>query len=184
MWQRWNQSTHIFEKSDDNGQNWVPMPLSADIITEGTISASRLPTLEPFPVGSIFISVVSTNPSALLGYGTWSAFATGRMLVGINGADADFDTVEETGGSKTHAHTGPSHTHPVTVDASAALSTGGIIDDGGSVSGGGVGSGSDHHHGIAPHAHTASTTASGTGATSTDSNMPPYVVVYMWKRTA
>ena len=42
MWQRWNQTTHIFEKSDDDGANWVPLPLDASILTEGTIPPSVL----------------------------------------------------------------------------------------------------------------------------------------------
>jgi len=37
VWQRWNQTTHIFEKSENNGASWVPLPLSASIITEGAI---------------------------------------------------------------------------------------------------------------------------------------------------
>lgn len=42
MWQRWNTSTHIFEKSDDDGAIWVPLPLSAAIITEGSLADARL----------------------------------------------------------------------------------------------------------------------------------------------
>lgn len=42
MWQRWNQSTHIFEKSDDNGAIWVPLPLSSAILTEGIVNPDRL----------------------------------------------------------------------------------------------------------------------------------------------
>lgn len=58
--------------------------------------------VQAFPVGSIFISVDSTNPATTLGYGTWVAFGAGRTLVGFDSGDALFDTVEETGGAKTH----------------------------------------------------------------------------------
>src|SRR3990172_5507683 len=74
-----------------------------------------------WPIGSIFTAVVSTNPGTLLGFGTWSAFGAGRVLVGLDSGDADFDTVEETGGAKTvtldatmipaHTHTQNAHTH-------------------------------------------------------------------------
>lgn len=56
---------------------------------------------EAFPVGSVFIAVVSTDPATLLGYGTWAAFGAGRVMVGLNAGDADFDAAEKTGGAKT-----------------------------------------------------------------------------------
>lgn len=56
-----------------------------------------------WPIGSVFISVVSTNPATLLGFGTWSAFGAGRVLVGLDSGDTNFDVAEETGGAKTVA---------------------------------------------------------------------------------
>jgi hypothetical protein len=61
------------------------------------------PGAEAFPVGAVFLSLVSTNPATLLGYGTWNAIGAGRVLVGLDAGDPDFDTDGETGGAKTIA---------------------------------------------------------------------------------
>lgn len=125
---------------------------------------------EAFPVGSVFIAVVSTNPGTLLGYGTWSAFAAGRMLVGIDAGDTDFDTAEETGGTKTHTLTEaeiPAHSHVEQAPSSASSGAMRFAVDtnaSGTVSAG------------------ISTEATGGGGPH--NNMPPYITCYMWKRTA
>lgn len=85
---------------------------------------------QAFPVGSVFIAVVSTNPATLLGYGTWSAFGAGRVMVGFDSGQTEFDTVEETGGAKTVASAGnntgaavadhAAHTHSVTSNVAVA----------------------------------------------------------------
>lgn len=144
---------------------------------------------EAFPVGSVFLSVVSTNPSALLGYGTWAAFAAGRMLVGVDSADPDFATVEVTGGSKTHTLTEselPSHTHAVTdpghthVENSNGATTGGLR--------GWAAADTSTNNPTATGYSTASATTGislgSTGGGSAHNNLPPYITVYMWKRTA
>jgi len=59
-----------------------------------------------WPVGSIFLSAVATDPAALLGFGTWTAIGAGRVLVGQDAAQTEFDTLGETGGSKTSTPSG------------------------------------------------------------------------------
>lgn len=73
-----------------------------------------------YPIGSIYESVNSTNPSSFMG-GTWEAFGAGRVTVGIDTSNSNFNTVKKTGGSATfnnahthtmaHTHTINSHTH-------------------------------------------------------------------------
>ena len=43
MWKRWHPTTHIWERSVDNGLNWNPLPLNASTINEGSFAAARLP---------------------------------------------------------------------------------------------------------------------------------------------
>ena len=86
-----------------------------------------------WPVGSIFFAAVSTNPATLLGFGTWSAIGAGRVLIGIDAGDADFDTLGETGGAKTTAHahgagslatsSGSAHSHGAGTIATVAESS-------------------------------------------------------------
>jgi len=137
-----------------------------------------------YPVGSIYTNAsVSTNPATLLGFGTWTAFGAGRVLVGFDSSNVLFDTAEETGGSAnatlpSHTHTAtvtdPSHTHTVVV----------TVAGGGSVFGGtSVGAASNSN--TTASAVTGITVANSTeGASATNANYQPYITVYMWKRTA
>jgi len=125
---------------------------------------------EAFPVGSVFIAVVSTNPGTLLGYGTWSAFGAGRMLVGLDSGQTEFDVVEETGGTKTHTLLEseiPAHVHAENAPTSASGGALRLAVD--TNASGSVAAGLD-------------TASAGGGAAH--NNLPPYIVVYMWKRTA
>lgn len=47
-----------------------------------------------YPVGSIYMSANSTNPKNLFG-GTWVAWGTGRVPIGVNASDSDFSSVEK-----------------------------------------------------------------------------------------
>lgn len=150
-----------------NGITWI----------SSTPAASTTILSAVYPIGSVYISVVSTSPATLFGFGTWAAFATGRTLVGIDANQAEFNTVEETGGATTHALSEaemPAHKH---ISGSAEFN-------------------SNSAYGVAPsgpagninqqnettgdnHAYTSTT-----GSGSAHNNLQPYIVVYMWKRTA
>lgn len=70
--------------------------------TESEIAASA--GLSAYPVGSIYLAVVSTNPATFFG-GTWVTWGTGRVPVAIDTSQTEFNTVEKTGGEKTHMQT-------------------------------------------------------------------------------
>lgn len=55
-----------------------------------------------YPVGSIYMSVNSVNPSALLG-GVWEAWGAGRVPVSVDAGQTEFAEAELTGGEKEHA---------------------------------------------------------------------------------
>lgn len=135
-----------------------------------------------YPVGSIYVNAgVSTNPGTLLGFGTWTAFGAGKVMVGLNGSDSLFDTLEETGGSKdsvvvshTHSITDPGHSHTQTVGYFTA-------------------SGADAGYNPSSPVQTTSNTinsattgisVNSTGSSGTNANLQPYITVAMWKRTA
>jgi hypothetical protein len=127
-----------------------------------------------YPVGSIYMNATnSTNPATLLGFGTWSSFGAGRVLIGLDSGDSDFNSAEETGGSKTHTLTEsqiPSHRHQVgSNDSSAGF--GGAAGNQEFVQNFGSGIGNPCN-------------TSFTGGGSAHNNVQPYIVVYMWKRTA
>jgi hypothetical protein len=81
-----------------------------------------------FPVGYIYISIDGTDPSTVLGYGTWAAFGAGRTLVSLNPADPDFDTAEELRGAKTVASAG-SVAAPTLSGSSGSATTGITVSD-------------------------------------------------------
>ena len=129
-----------------------------------------------YPIGSIYMSVNSTNPSSLFG-GTWVAWGTGRVPVGINTSDTNFNTVEKTGGEKTHTLTVnemPSHKHkadgttPAISYYHAETSGDGFVVT--------SGSSSTSRYLIKKRDET--------GGGQAHNNLQPYITCYMWKRTA
>lgn len=144
-----------------------------------------------YPVGSIYTNAgVTTNPATLLGFGTWTAFGAGRVMVGLNGSDTLFDALEETGGSKdatvvSHTHlatstvTDPGHVHAA---SSGQFSISGNAQF--SYGGGGSSLGLSTNTATASTGITVATTVASTGSSGANANLQPYITVAMWKRTA
>jgi hypothetical protein len=141
-----------------------------------------------YPVGSIYINATSaSNPSTLLGFGTWTAFGAGRVMVGLDGSDALFDTAEETGGSKnavlvSHTHTAtstvtdPGHQHNQTGSANAGAGGDPLAAQNQNIT--------INLTRAATTGITVATTNSTEGVSGTNANVQPFIVVRMWKRTA
>lgn len=157
-----------------------------------------------YPVGSVYISVNETSPANLFG-GTWEQIS-GRFLL----ASGDGYSSGATGGEASHTLTAsemPSHTHSGTTASAGAHSHGygsgkyiHLTTDGdtaadtygGNASGSGYKiprskSSKSYSHGSntesgGAHSHSFTTGSAGSG--SAHNNMPPYLVVNVWKRTA
>jgi hypothetical protein len=208
-------SNAIASKADINSASLTGTP-TAPTASSGTNTTQLATTAfvtaalgAIYPVGSIYINATSaSNPSTLLGFGTWTAFGAGRVLVGLDASDALFDTAEETGGSKDAIVVSHTHTLTGTTDSEAAhqhfiarnveagnegsLSASNYMAKRGSF-------GSDYNYDPASstseanvgltsnagaHEHTVSGTTASAGSSGTNANVQPYITVRMWKRTA
>ncbi len=125
-----------------------------------------------YPVGSLYSSTLATNPAAALG-GTWAAFGEGKVMVGI-ASSGTFATAGATGGAETHALSlaeMPVHTHELLIGQGSGPNSDGLVNTGWSV-------------GNYNNDMSGTNSVQLTGGTDSHNNLQPYVVVYMWKRTA
>lgn len=125
-----------------------------------------------YPIGSVYTNATNNaNPATLLGFGTWAAFAAGRVPVGIDSTQTEFDTAGETGGAKTHSHWTSTSSTPSGDQASQVGNANGATR---------TVSRTFRHYG----AGTQYTDNVVEKASAPESSLQPYVVVYMWRRTA
>lgn len=155
-----------------------------------------------WPVGSVFTSVVETNPHVMLGFGVWQRFAQGRMLVGQDPQDPMFDNAGHEAGAKFRVPGGtvsqPTFTGtPVATSSVSAGTPAGSINNHTTAADSNTTGGTAKVTGPATHSftgtalpgHTHSVTAAGSVSQPTFSGNPmsvmnPYIVVYFWKRVA
>lgn len=175
-----------------------------DVTFEGAVSFSSLTWLRDliYPVGSIRMTTDPTGATTFLG-GTWELWGSGRVPVGVDPNDRDFNDAELTGGAKTvtlstanlpsHYHTlssgtataaeAAAHTHQAASGTYKVGSGSGsnykYLTNGGSTDPATTGSGGGHTHTITLSGNTGSR-----GSGTAHSNMQPYITCYFYKRTA
>ena len=196
-----DSTTTLTNKSIDSANNTITNIVNADVKSDAAIDATKIAngtisntefqylngvssniqtqldtktTLQAvYPVGSIYISVSSTNPASIFGFGTWTtANTTGRMLIGVQSSNARWNTPLETGGSETVTLTEnqiPSHRHGGIYPSGASGSFSQAFDV-------------DHPQTGADLLNQKYTNY--TGGNASHDNMPPFLAVYMWRRTA
>jgi hypothetical protein len=144
-----------------------------DIASQNFVNTRNFATLDDiYPVGSIYLTASAVSPSTSFG-GSWVRYAEGKCLFGVDDTDTDF-ALETTGGVKevvlTEAQM-PSHTHTF---GDKVRTTG---TDGG-------------HHSynfiqpIIAGITSQNNTTDATGGGQAHENLPPYIAIYIWKRTA
>ena len=125
-----------------------------------------------YPIGSVNISFSPTDPSTYFG-GTWERIK-GRFLLS---ADDSTYQINNTGGEATHKLTTnemPSHSHGLSKTVPYGVP---YNDTGGNLCG---------NNGSGPYfreTYNPPWTVNNSGGGQAHNNMPPYIVVYMWKRT-
>jgi len=153
-----------------------------------------------YPVGAIYMSTNSQNPSTTFGVGTWEEWGQGRVPVGVKSTDALFNVFEKTGGSKDAVVV--EHGHVAASNSSTSIT---MTDPGHDHGYKKFNSASDVHSiegdkkgwenypedtdksytGITISASTTtSTTIHNSGVSGENKNIQPYITCYMWKRTA
>lgn len=153
-----------------------------------------------YPVGKIIMSTTNTNPSTYLGFGTWELWGSGRVPVGVDTEQTEFNSSEKEGGEKTHTLNVteiPTHSHLVqggtSYDGShihripfnlSNKESPGYIDY---FNYGGYDYASFYpptQPGGGSHSHTMNFVSQNTGGGLAHNNLQPYITCYMWKRTA
>ena len=131
-----------------------------------------------FPIGSTYITQTNQNPSEILEFGIWERF-NGKISLGLDETEEDFDTIGKTGGEKEHILTISElagHRHVGIYNNSNSWSSSVNQDSSETTIG--------YQSTTAPIQGSENTMMTGVaGESQPHNNMPPYEIVgYMWIR--
>lgn len=192
-----------FLKKEENLADLPDKPAARDNLGLSDTQIRAICASAFFPVGHVLFTTNSANPASYIGTGTWELYAQGRTIFGFQSSDSDFNTSNGTGGAKTQTLTInnlPAHTHSTPAHSLTTGSAGAHVHElaakaageggGGAQAGGSSAVGQNWVTETKPagaHTHSVNIPASVTGSTGSGqafSKLPPYVVTYIWRRTA
>lgn len=132
--------------------------------------------LATYPVGTIIETTSEVSPAQLYG-GTWEEFGKGKVLVGRDTSDSDFNTILKTGGEKQHKlseNEMPGHNHDTLYSNQtySQLHSGDILNLPNYVT---------HTNNVQSYGYV---TSGYRGGNQPHNNLQPYIVVYRWRRIA
>ena len=157
----------------------------------GNVYLNGGPLTPMFPIGYIYISVDPTEPETLFGYGTWERIQDVFLLsagsaysAGSTGGEAEHALTIKELAKHSHAQmkAGDSRNHHPDVSSSNEYSTIAYSGDGSATTSTQVTGIADYYQDAYGARYPIATQTTGTG--QAHNNMPPYLAVYMWKRTA
>ena len=127
-----------------------------------------------YPVGSIYMSATLSTASQVQNQfgGTWVAWGSGQVPVGVDTSQTEFNAVEKTGGSKTvtlEVSQIPAHNHTFYSGRWAWSETAG---------------GGDIINSQSETSYRFTRTTGDKGGGGAHNNLQPYITCYMYKRTA
>lgn len=200
--------TSVYDRSNAFSVKWDGVPYCRNLNNDYGSIFNLI-----YPVGSIYMSVNSVSPATLFG-GTWERIQDRFLLAagstysaGGTGGSADAVVVSHTHSTSGTAASNGAHTHSVSGTAASAgahthsmnnlwsngsgSSTAYTMQSNRTLTTRNTASAGAHTHSVSgtaasagAHTHSVSGTAASTGVAATGKNMPPYLTVYMWKRTA
>ena len=153
----------------ESGETFVTKEMFNSLIGENIENIM----LSNYPIGSIYLSVDSANPSTKFG-GTWVAWGSGRVPVGVDTTDVNFNAVEKIGGEKEHKLTiseMPKHGHPLDDVLSLLETLNTNLQSGNDIT-------------LTTTESVLRSKTQDVGEDIAHNNLQPYITCYMWKRVA